>query len=419
MEKQPLHYDQNLDGSDPSVRRLSDQLNLEMEVLSAAVWNSKALPIVMEQLEPEDFETPITRQAFCYIRQQFLAGECVEKSLLRGKIPDMVWLGLEPTWITNVSAYCKQLRENTRVRLLREMGQRLLTADGEQLDNIVEDGISRLVRRDGFAGIDLASAASLAASERQKGTIAAKMIDLPWSKVNACVRGLHAGWICILAGRPGHGKTAAAIEIALSAAKQHKKVLFVTLEMDAQELAVRVAQRFGLDSEHYYMGGMDETDWKAVDEASRFDALKNIQIEYADTMAKITSLVRVIRPQLVVIDYVQLIKHEHRDRVEGMTLTSNALKHMARRYNVPVLALSQLSRAPKDMRGQIPVLSDLRDSGALEQDADQVIFVWQHEDPQHHIVTGQGVFVVAKARMGKVGKQAFTFQGAKQVFVTE
>jgi replicative DNA helicase len=86
---------------------------------------------------------------------------------------------------------------------------------------------------------------------------------------------------------------------------------------------------------------------------------------------------------------------------------------------VPVLALSQLSRAAKDARGKIPVLGDLRDSGALEQDADQVIFVWQHEDPEHHIVMGRGVFVVAKARMGKVGKQAFTFRGAEQTFVVE
>ena len=399
-----------------------EQIALEREVLTAAVWGEKALPYVMDQLELDDFSTPVFRQTFKIMRDRFIEGEPITATLLRPLIHEMAYAGISDpttTYVSQLRDHCKQLRENTRIRNLRSLGERLVTERPDDLEQLLEEGMASLVRRDGFRGLDLAVAGNLAMKAREQGSVTKKMVDLPWGKVNSCTRGLHAGWLCLVAGRPGHGKTAAAIELALSAAKQGKTVLFVTLEMDAQELFVRVAQRFGMDSEHYYMGGMDERDWNSLEEATNFPYLKNIRVEYAETVAKITALIRSVRPDLVVIDYVQLILHDHKDRVEGMTKTSHALKAMSRRYNVPIVGLSQLSRAAKDQRGKIPNLGDLRDSGALEQDADQVIFVWQHEDPNHHIVTGQGVFVVAKARMGKVGKQAFRFNGVKQQFEVE
>jgi replicative DNA helicase len=145
--------------------------------------------------------------------------------------------------------------------------------------------------------------------------------------------------------------------------------------------------------------------------------MKNIRLEYAPNIAKLTAQVRAFHPDLVIVDYVQLMDHGHSERTEGTTQTSHSLKRLARKYHTPVVALSQLSRATKDNRNAIPDLADLRDSGALEQDADQVIFVWREQDKQHNIPMRTGLFIGAKFRMGQPCKQKFDFDGAKQMFM--
>jgi len=393
--------------------------SLEIDVLSAAAWSQNAVALVMEELEPDDFALPSHRAAFKTMQNMYEAGEAVDKSTLRGRVDQTLWLGLEPVLGTNLDSHIARLREMSKVRYLRGLGLQLAEApgDGSVLTSILDDGIAKLVRRERMRGTDLSTALMSIKDAKKEGLVAKASVDFPWSKVNQCTRGLRPGWLCYLAGRPGQGKTAAAIELAVSAAKQGKKVLIDSLEMDSEELAVRVAQRMGMDSEAFYMGEMSDHDWRALDHAIQHPAYRNVQIEYASTVAKLTALVRAHKPDLIIIDYVQLMDHRHEQRTEGTTQTSNALKRLARKYKVPVVALSQLSRPLKDQRGNLPDMADLRDSGALEQDADQIIFVWREEDKQHHIPTPKGMFIVAKARMGKPGKQVFNFDGPKQTFL--
>jgi replicative DNA helicase len=135
-----------------------------------------------------------------------------------------------------------------------------------------------------------------------------------------------------------------------------------------------------------------------------------------DNVHQIGSIVRRTSPDLVVLDYVQLLDIGSLTRLEGTTRNSRALKMLARKYGVPVLALSQLSRPGKEERNKLPGLHRLRDSGALEQDADAVVMVWRERSEDGEGLTPNGSFIVAKARMGRQGKVDFIFDGATQRF---
>jgi replicative DNA helicase len=399
----------------------ADQSNFELEidVLSTAVANHHALAIALENLEERDFSLPSARAAFRVMVNMVEKGELPDHITLRGRVDQQLLATMNaPGLASRMDAYVRQLREAAKQRELRGLGMELAESRGDAsvLSGILDDAVARMARREKTKGVDLSQALMSIKEKKQTGQIQTGGIDYPWHRININSRGLRAGWLCYLAGRPRQGKTAAAIEIAISAAKQGKRVLFDSLEMDQDELAVRVAQRMGMDSEAFYMGDMSEHDWHSLDLAIQFPPLRNIQIEFAPSVAKLTTMVRAYKPELVVVDYVQLMEHANEQRVEGTTQTSNGLKRLARQYKTPVLALSQLSRPAKDARHDIPDLSDLRDSGSLEQDADQVVFIWREMDRTHNLPTPQGMFILAKARMGRACKQVFRFDGARQTF---
>ena len=241
-------------------------------------------------------------------------------------------------------------------------------------------------------------------------------IDFPWSRVTWMTRGLRPGWLCVLAGYPSMGKTAAAIEIAVGAAKAGKRVLFVSCEMSPEELAVRVAQRWGMSGRRFYAGRSSAEDERAVDQAMREGAYDWVGIAYTRKMAEIQAMVSAYDPGLVVLDYLQFLDVGSNTRLEGTTRNSHALKDMARSLEIPVLCLSQLRRADRSMRFAVPALDDLRDSGSVEQDADQVLFVHREREEKSRTMLPDGEFVVAKARMGEQGSVKFFFDGAAQQF---
>jgi replicative DNA helicase len=229
-------------------------------------------------------------------------------------------------------------------------------------------------------------------------------------------RGLRPGWLCYLAGYTSMGKTAAAIEITVTAAKSGKRVLFVSCEMSPDEIGVRVAQRWGLSGRRFYAGRAGVDDERAVDRALEVEAYDWVGIAYTRQMADIEAMAAAYDPGLLVVDYLQFLDIGRDSRLEGTTRNSHALKDIARRLEIPVLCLSQLRRADRSQRFAVPALDDLRDSGSVEQDADQVIFVHREREEQTRTVLPNGEFVVAKARMGEQGSVKFTFDGGAQTF---
>jgi replicative DNA helicase len=235
--------------------------------------------------------------------------------------------------------------------------------------------------------------------------------------------GFQPGNLIVLAARPSMGKSALVCNIAENAVLAGRGVALFSLEMSESELAQRfVASQARIKGEELRRGKVPETRWPKILEACQRLAQAPMYVDdSSDTGAlEIRAKCRRLHNQipgglgLIIVDYLQLMRHEGRveSRVEQVSQMSRALKGLARELGVPVIALSQLSRAVEQRGGdKKPILSDLRDSGAIEQDADLVMFIYREEyyDKESER-PGEADIIVAKHRNGPVGELILTFQ---------
>lgn len=257
--------------------------------------------------------------------------------------------------------------------------------------------------------------------------------------VDRWLGGLHPSDLLIIAGRPSMGKTALATNMAFNAAKaftfnpaEGARVAFFSLEMSAEQLATRIlASESGISSDKIRRGVIRKEDFPKFVEVSR--QINELQLFIDDTpglsLPALRNRARRLRRKhdigLIVIDYLQLIdaasKRSQDNRVQEVSTITRSLKTLAKELNVPILALSQLSRAVEQRDDKRPQLSDLRESGSIEQDADVVMFVYREEyyearkEPkdgteQHSAwqkkmneIYNQAELIVAKQRHGPVG----------------
>jgi replicative DNA helicase len=202
--------------------------------------------------------------------------------------------------------------------------------------------------------------------------------------------GLHPSDLVILAGRPSMGKTALATNIAFNAALEAKKsnIVFFSLEMSGEQLALRIlGQESGIPSDKIRRGAISQENFISFVEASQ--KLSDLSLVVDDnpilTIPTLRSKIRNIKRKtpidLIVIDYIQLMVSDSRNenRVQQLSEISRGLKAIAKEFHVPILALSQLSRAVEQRDDKRPLLSDLRESGSIEQDADVVMFIYREE----------------------------------------
>lgn len=266
------------------------------------------------------------------------------------------------------------------------------------------------------------------------------------SAINAKIGGLHRSDLVILAGRPAMGKTALATNIAFSAAERLMRdkvagdiektsgagVAFFSLEMSADQLATRIlAEQSNISSEDLRMGKINQDQFRSLVRAS--GTLQDLPLYIDDTpgltIAALRSRARRLKRQrgvgLIVVDYLQLLQGTSRqssdNRVQEVSEITRGLKGLAKELNVPVLALSQLSRAVEQREDKRPQLADLRESGTIEQDADIVMFVYRDEyyhaqkKPEEgtdkfdkwlergQAIMGRAEVIVAKQRHGSTG----------------
>ena len=207
--------------------------------------------------------------------------------------------------------------------------------------------------------------------------------------LDALLGGLQKSDLIILAARPGVGKTSLALTIALNAVLQyHKHVAFFSLEMSAEQLALRLLSMLsGIDAQRLRLGKLDDRAWQQLLEAAALLAETDFYIDDTPsaTVMEVRSKARRLhaeaRIDLIIVDYLQLMQGGLRseNRVQEISHISRSLKALAREMNVPVLALSQLSRGVEQRQNKRPILSDLRESGSLEQDADVVMFLYRDD----------------------------------------
>jgi replicative DNA helicase len=239
--------------------------------------------------------------------------------------------------------------------------------------------------------------------------------------------GLQPSDLLILAARPGQGKSGFLLSVAKNAALTHKKhVAIFSLEMSNEQVVQRlIAQETGIDSQRLRTGKLNESEWPLFTHA--IEVLSDTSIYLDDTPAitplqlrtKCRRLHLEFGLDLIIVDYLQLMAGDTRNdnRVQEVSQISRSLKVLARELNVPVLSAAQLSRAVEQRTDKRPVLSDLRESGSLEQDADIVMFIYRpdqyEKDTDKHNVAE---IIVAKHRNGPVGSVELIFRGALAKF---
>lgn len=226
--------------------------------------------------------------------------------------------------------------------------------------------------------------------------------------------GFQKSDMIVLAARPSMGKTAFALNVALNAAlKGNAKVLIFSLEMSKEQLSQRIlSMESRVESQKMSTGDVDTADWDKI--ATALDSLDKADIVIDDTpgikMMEIKNKCRRMKAEngldMIILDYLQLMEGEKRsdNRQQEITGLSRGMKLLAREMDCPIIVLSQLSRAPDQRENHRPVLSDLRESGAIEQDADVVLFLYRdevyHEDTEK---PGVCEVIVAKHRNGPIG----------------
>lgn len=246
--------------------------------------------------------------------------------------------------------------------------------------------------------------------------------------LDALLGGLQPSDLLIIAGRPGQGKTSFMLTLARNAARVHKKHIAVfSMEMSNEQLVQRmISQETGIDSQRLRLGKLEEHEWDIFAEA--VEALGQTHIFLDDTpsitptqmRAKCRRLHLEHRLDLIVVDYLQLMQGDFRNdnRVQEVSYISRNLKALARELNVPVLAAAQLSRAVEQRADKRPVLSDLRESGSLEQDSDIVMFIYREDkDKPDSIMKNVAEIIIAKHRNGPTGSVQLVFRDHLAQFV--
>ena len=335
---------------------------------------------------------------------------------------------------SNIAEYAKIIREKALLRELiqisSEIAQSAYKPEGKsptELVDIAESHIFEIAERGNrnmtFSEMsDLVKQTYDELDKRSQGGGKITGVSSGFRELDNLTAGLQNGELIIIAGRPSMGKTAFALNIAEhTALADENPVAIFSMEMSASSLAQRMISSLGRVNAHSIKTGqLQEKDWNRVDGA--IQQMKNAPIYIDDTpsLTPIELRARARRIQrekglsLIVIDYLQLMSvHGNKEnRATEISEISRNLKALARELNIPIIALSQLNRSVEQRTDKQPQMSDLRESGAIEQDADLIAFIYREEvyDPDTD-KKGVALINVAKQRNGSIGQFNLTFLG--------
>ena len=335
----------------------------------------------------------------------------------------------------NIKAYADIVREKSILRQLVAIGTDITTSafqtEGRDSRDILEEAEKRVFAiaeqgmrsRGGFTDIKDLLTRTVDKIEmlfETKGAVTG--IATGFDKFDEMTTGLQPGDLVIVAGRPSMGKTTFAMNIAENAAIGHKvPVAVFSMEMPGDQLAMRMISSLGrIDQHHIRTGQLTDDDWPRI--TSAINMLSDARIFVDDTPAltpgEVRARARRIKRQhglgLVVVDYLQLMQVAggSENRATEISEISRGLKALAKELNVPVIALSQLNRSLEQRTDKRPIMSDLRESGAIEQDADLIVFIYRDEVYNEDSPDkGIAEIIIGKQRNGPIGKSRLTFLG--------
>ena len=434
-------------------RALPNSLEAERSVLGAMLLETEALDAMIEQLRPEDFYLAAHNYIFEAMRSTRLAGGAVDLVTLNnalersGKLEaagGIVYLtelmNFVPT-AANVSYYASIVEEHSIQRALIRVGNDMIR-DGMNDQKNVEDSLNEAERRIYDITMrktedSLAPAKDIVPSTlnqigeliQRKGKLTG--IATGFSKLDRLTNGLQKSDLIILAARPAMGKSAFAMNIGQYAAlHDSRSVAVFSLEMSKEQLMMRIlCTEASVDSQKIKDGTLDDAETQRLMESATFMQSTKFYIDDSPgaTVAGIRSKCRRLKAQqgldLVIIDYMQLIQgtgtgqRRSDSRVQEVSDMTRALKLLARELELPIILLAQLNRGPEQRQDHRPMISDLRESGSIEQDADMVILLYRPVvyDPE---AGNEAEAIVAKNRHGPIETIDLAFEGMYTRFRT-
>ena len=420
-----------------NLKRIPSNIEAERSVLGGIFLKPDVFGDIIGFLTPEDFYKNAHGMIYEAMRDIYNTGTKIDAVVVANRLKkneefdELVGDQLLYDIVTgvptaaNVLEYAKIVKEKSTLRKLGDVGTKIveLAYEGyEEVDNILDKAEGLIFKiSENADSKDLVSLKDVIADEfvrlekvyQNKGI--ATGISSGYSDFDQMTSGFHESDLVILAARPAMGKTAFALNIALNAAmKSSKAVLLFSLEMSSSQLLQRLlAIEAGIGLQKIRNGFLDPDDWGKLGLASM--KLSNSEINIADlpnvNVLEIRAIARRLNAagklDMIIIDYLQLIRGSSSkgdNRQQEISEISRALKGIARELDVPVIALSQLSRAPEMRADRRPMLSDLRESGAIEQDADMVIFLYR-DDYYNEESEDKGIteVIIGKQRNGPVG----------------
>jgi len=416
----------NLKDMDFTPKTLPTNLEAEQAVLAAVLFNNRALESVSEFLLPEHFSHPAHQEIYKLALRQFSTGIPFDiitvKNYLEqqgvlesvGGVEYLSKLASAGATVVNTEHYGRLIFDAARRRDLIKLGQSIIEdAYTEDLDKPVDSQIESTEQQlfnlatTGQSEQNIVSLAEALKGALQEAEIAYKAdgklsgLTTGLDALDRSISGLHHSDLIIIAGRPGMGKTTLAMNIAFNAAnalyngranQQYKgAVVFFSLEMSHDQLGTRIfSSQSKIPATHMRDGNLTDEDFMKLSEY--YNALSKLPLVIDDTADMSVPMIktrarRIARKYggiaLIVIDYLQLMKlpggKASDNRVQELSTITRGLKILAKELDVPVITLSQLSRGVEQRDDKRPILSDLRDSGSIEQDADIVMFTYREE----------------------------------------
>jgi replicative DNA helicase len=426
-------------------------LGAEQSVLGGMLLNKDAIADVIEEIRTGDFYRPAHQIIFDVIIDLYGKGEPADaitvgaeltKNGDAGRIGGMPYLhtlvSSVPT-AANAGYYAKIVAELAILRRLVDAGTRIVqlgySAEGQEVDDIVDraqqtiyDVTERRTSED-YTLLEELMQPTMDELEAIGGR-AGQMSGVPtgFMDLDKLTNGLHPGQLIVIAGRPGLGKSTLGLDIARSASIKHGQAAAIfSLEMSKTEITMRLlSAEARVPLHHMRSGSMTDDDWARL--ARRMGEVAEAPLYIDDspnlTMMEIRAKARRLKQRnelrLIVIDYLQLMSGNKKSesRQQEVSEISRALKLLAKELEIPVIAMSQLNRGAEQRTDKKPMLSDLRESGSIEQDADMVLLLhredaYEKESPR----AGEADFIVAKHRNGPTATITVAFQGHYSRFV--
>ncbi|MCG6533089.1 MAG: replicative DNA helicase [Syntrophales bacterium LBB04] len=431
---------------DTSLHRVPPQnLEAEQSVIGGILLDNQALNSVLEVLRVEDFYSEAHRKIFAAIVELYDRNEPSDlitlSNILKSKnqldqaggASYLSSLADNVPSAANIDHYSKIVKEKSTLRKLIGTATDILSKSynaGTDIDTVLDEAeqaifdISENKIRPSFSPFKDIIKASIKTIERlyeRKEVVTG--VPTGFEKIDDITSGLQKSDLIIIAGRPSMGKTAFALNMAQSAALEANiPVAIFSLEMSKEQLALRMlSSEARVDSQRIRRGFLGEADWpRLISAAGR---LSEAPIYIDDTpaitvlemKAKARRLSSTVNLGLIILDYLQLMRGGgYRDsREQEISEISRSLKALAKELNVPVVALSQLNRKVEDRGDKRPQMADLRDSGAIEQDADVIAFIYRDEvynKSDENSEKGFAEIIIGKQRNGPTGMVKLLFQ---------